>query len=299
MKERLYMQSPNMNILNGYSEVYNEWRHYISGDYATGFVNPKITSLLFNRIWLPEGLQMELCGEKDIPNWIFATDFGKIAYVEASLANCGQSINVFKESENDSAINYYTSYYRNMSIKQYVSNIKERFNIDVTPVYHNATTFEKDFCIENIKEVNNNAIQICVTNFPEIDEKTLTWEQVIDIRKSGKHIALQRFRKWLIYELIDKDEDEILYIFEKELDNYRSTLHKFGVKTIVGGFTTLFSAIAAILERLNGGMFDNIATTLSITCMAATYTTQQLSDYSELRRYPIAYVYDVIKKVNK
>lgn len=261
--------------------------------FATGFVNPKTTSLFFDNIWLPSDM-MDGLSDKDkiiIDRFCLATDFGKEAYIGAAELNCGiRRVNCDNEEE----MLYYSSFHRNMTIRQYAESIKRRFNIDVVPIYLKPTQFDLDNHQENC--IKTNAIQLCVNDFPMVDESHLEWEQVSDFR-IDYYNEMRRFYLWSLNEFKEKSENEIIENINKELDDFKFALKKHGILTSIGGFTAILSASASLISSIEGGVLNQIGAGLSISCGLITYAVQQATEYIETRRSPIAYIYDIERRL--
>lgn len=264
-----------------------------SRKYATGFVNPKTTALFFDNIWLPNDMMDELSGRERVyfNRFLVATDFGKEAYIGAVRSNIGHTrVNCDDEDE----VAYYSSYHRNMSIRQYTESIKRRFNIDVIPIYLKPTQFDLDNYQENCSRVN--AIQLCVSEFPMVEESSLEWEQVWEF-KIDHNSEFRRFYLWSLDEFKEKSYSEIIDNINKELDDFKFSLKKHGILTSIGGFTAILSASATLISSIEGGLLSQIGAGLTISCGLITYAAQQATEYIETKRNPIAYIYDIEKKL--
>lgn len=260
--------------------------------YATGFVNPKTTALFFDNIWLPNDMMDELSVRESyyFNRFCIATDFGKEAYIGAAELNVGQ----YRVRCDEEEITYYSSFHRNMSIRQYTESIKRRFNIDVIPIYLEPTQFDLDNNIEDGSEVN--AIQLCVSEFPMVDESHLEWEQVWDFRRDH-YGEMRRFYLWSLDEFREKNSSEIIENINKELDDFKFSFKKHGILTSIGGFTAILSASATLISSIEGGLLSQIGAGLTISCGLITFAAQQATEYIETKRNPIAYIYDIEKKL--
>jgi len=238
--------------------------------------------------------RMKYSGEMDI---FLVTDYGGRAYIDAIYSNiCQCYVGI---SDNIDEIEYFTSNHRNFTINQYARSIEKLFNIHVTPMYHEPTQFERDFT-QYEQQTEFSLMQICMDNIPEIDESLLKWEQINEIRHDRNEIEkLRRFRLWSFTELSGKSKEEIRCEFEKELDDYKFALKKHGIMTSMGGITTVLSASATVLDGINNGLLSGIAAGVTVTSAIIYFTAQQIAEYFETSRKPIAYVYDIAKKLKK
>lgn len=172
-------------------DIFDQYR-YRRELHATGFVNPKVTTLFFDRVWIPCDIteynsndfkSISKLIERDsvgfFANFYLSYDYGALAYMGAAELNCGRRI---IQTDNISEIEYYTSHHRNMAIKEYAQSIKRRYNIDVVPVYLDATAFEQE-ADNSLDNAQSKVISICIDNFPKIAEENLDWEQVLDFKR--------------------------------------------------------------------------------------------------------------------
>lgn len=213
---------------------------------------------------------------------------------------------------------FLTSYNRNEVIR-FVANKCINRGIELVPIFHDLTDFEKSLLMsgplnlteEELSECINyylakipkrevNAIVATIKSIPVIIEDDLSWNQVKDIRRDKKAIrALRRFRTWASQELEGKSQNEIEDILGKELDDYKYALNKHGVLTTVGGFTTVLSmasTIAGAIGANEGSQLQIVAAGFSISAGIITFSAQQLYEYFDTRRQPLAYLYDIVNK---
>ena len=84
-------------------------------------------------------------------------------------------------------------------------------------------------------EGNREAIVSTLSGLEIVDERKITWQQVIEFRKDKRSLQkYRRFLHWLDKDMIGKSfafiEDDIAI----KLEDYKSSLKKHGVKTIIG-----------------------------------------------------------------
>jgi hypothetical protein len=122
--------------------------------------------------------------------------------------------------------------------KQYVSNMirsmaksfSEKYGIPIAVVC--ASEKERDTLY---KEGEREVVATVLSNLEIVDEKKLTWQQVMDFRKDK--ISLQKYRRllhWLDKEMIGKSQAFIEDDIAQKLVDYESTLKKHGLKTVLG-----------------------------------------------------------------
>lgn len=298
-----------------------------SQTYATGFVNPKTTLLFFDKLWLPSEIAERKIYQKKsgLSRFFLATDYGAKEYFIAEHSNIGYPCKTIASDnflatdyrdkvyyETDYSNNehprysieanniiYYTTHHRNSTIRKYVESIKDRFDVDVTAIYHKPTKFEQDYKI-NRRAPDFNSIQFCIDNVPEIDEELLDWDQVFAFRQDTVEVEkLQRFKLWFAADLSQKTEDEIVSTFEKNLDDYKRALNKHGILTSLGGFSTLITASSALFQLVEQGVFNQVIAGVSIAASLVYTVAEAHTSHTETRRNPIAYIYDISKKLSR
>lgn len=272
--------------------------------HATGFINPKATTLFFDRVWLPCGIteydsnefnSISKLIEKDsvgfYQNFYLSYDYGALAYLGAAELNCGRKI---LKTENISEIEYYTSHYRNMAIKEYAQSIKRRYKIEVVPVYLDSTVFEEE-SDNHLENVQSKVISVCIDNFPKIAEENLQWEQVLNFKRDYDAVkALHRFHRWIRLELNEKSKSEIEDTLLKDLEDYKFALKKHGVLTTTGAISTIIAAVPSIFEVF-GGTANYIPVSISLAAGISIYTIDKTIEFYEKKREPIAFIYDMVK----
>lgn len=288
-----------MDILNYYSD----------DKIAIGVVNPKTTSLFYDKIWVPASL---------IYSNIWMNEYKQIPYevriiedIEAEIFKEGPYSNYFYASMRNKGGDTIEDTYkytrnRNEAILIATQRFKTLYGIDVTPFFFDYTDFEKSFLKLNDTEgkaeywiKNRDIIKITVDKIASIVEKSLSWEQVLEFKRDKNSVQkLRRFRNWCTYDLKDKSINEVVEILNQSYDDYCFTLKKHGIKTKVGSFTTLLSTTGTIISMLEAGNIENIATSLSLSATLLTYTVSKIIDYMDYknRKEPIAYIYDVLKE---
>lgn len=278
--------------------------HFKRKLHATGFVNPKVTTLFFDRVWIPCDIteynsndfkSITKLIERDsvgfFENFYLSYDYGALAYMGAAELNCGRRI---MQADNISEIEYYTSHHRNMAIKEYAQSIKKRYNLDVVPVYLDASAFEQEAEIP-LDNAQSKVISVCIDNFPKIAEENLDWEQVLDFKRDDASVdALYRFHRWIRLELNDKSKNEIEDILIKDLEDYKFSLKKHGILTTTGAISTVVAALPSVFE-IFGGTANFIPVSISLAAGISIYTINKTVEFYEKKREPIAFIYDMVK----
>lgn len=282
---------------------------------ATGIVKPKTTALFFDKLWIPEGYEnydincnipkeirfrinkpsMEIEDKLTIKTDSFLSS--PLPFIERDIYEFGKikGLENFKEYKGK---RFFSSKSRNKGLSKVVFTFKKYFNIDITPIYLSPTQFDIDFK-EKKTRINNNenpVVIICTEQIPSILEEKLEWEQVLEFRCDKKAVEkLIRFRNWVNIELLDCKKEVILSKFELALDEYKNALKKHGIETIAGGFSTVLTSSAMILENIGEGINIQSSVGLSIVAGLTVFTMEKYLSYKETRNNPIAYIYDVFK----
>lgn len=210
---------------------------------------------------------------------------------------------------------FLTSFNRNEAIR-IITNTYHLSGIEIIPIFVEQTDFERSLLMNGpidysrkehavmresyetaIPKREVNAIAATLKSVSMIVEDSLSWDQVIDIRRDGECVnALHRFRTWASQELDGRSQNEVVEIIGKELDDYSYALKKHGVLTSVGGFTTMLSMASTIVGAIEKSQAELIAAGLMVSAGVITFSAQQLYEYFDTKRHPIAYIYDVIDK---
>lgn len=290
---------------------------------ATGLVKPKTTSLFFDKIWLPE-----------IENIVFDETIPRnILYVPPILPqdiirfrtlmdhnvkmNRRENINFefhmmsntelpISQIKNEKKIKYdeiefKSSHNRNRGIREFVESMKKRYDVDITPIYIDKVSFEDDFFDDTNKDIDNcNPIAVVLEQVPLIYEEKLEWEQVQEIRKDKKSIArLHKFRNWVSTDLSKCSKEEIICTYDKTLEEYKEALKKYGITTAMGAFSIVLNSAGMIIEKFGQDVYNQLSAGIMITAGLTAFTVNQCQTYIEEKNKPIAYIYDILKKIEK
>jgi len=283
---------------------------------ATGIVKPKTTALFFDKLWIPDGYEnydincnipeeIQFRINKPLPmdiEYKLRTETSSFysnpsPFIERDIYDLGKikELENFKEYKGK---RFFSSKSRNNGLSKVVLTFKKFFNIDIIPIYLSPTQFDIDFNKKKTR-INNNenpVVIICTEQIPSILEEKLEWEQVLEFRCDKKAVEkLFRFRNWANIELLDCKREVIISKFELALDEYKNALKKHGIETIAGGFSTVLTSSAMILENIGEGINAQSSVGLSIAAGLTVFTVEKYLSFKETRNSPIAYIYDVFK----
>lgn len=283
---------------------------------ATGIVKPKTTALFFDKLWIPDGYenydincnipkeirfrinkQLSTNNKYKLRTNSFLIE--PLQFIEKDIYGVDKikKLENFKEYKGR---RFFSSKSRNSGLSKVVFTLKKYYNIDITPIYLNPTQFDIDFNDKKtrINNIENPIVIICTEQIPFILEEKLEWKQVLEFRYDKKSVAkLLRFKNWVNIELLDCKREVIISKFELALDEYKNALKKHGIETIVGGFSTVLSSSAMILENIGDGINVQSSVGLSIATGLTVFTVEKYLSYKETQNNPIAYIYDVLKVI--
>lgn len=317
---------------------------------ATGFVKPKITSLFFDKIWLPKSLVAFSREFYDIPREVLIIEQTELEleidsviksgnhYLESTKQNipytsgeyysimmqrndCKPVVfdlysndndlrSVFSKSDFDEPHNYRFSKNRNNAIFVSAENFCRKYNLHISPIFHDLTEFEKEIQLIRQQDLqknsalqntirrpntltNKNVLAICIQDFPSIIEEELSWEQVLDIRKDNKNRErIKRFTQWSSRRFKKMSPDEIRETLEYELEEYKKALKEHGIKTLVGSFSTLISSASSLRSILENSQ-EALLPLLAIVSVSITFSVNTYYSNLKNKNNPIAYLYEL------
>lgn len=242
----------------------------------------------------------------------------------------------YSVGKNYDDIHFLFSKSRNEGLTHIVTLFKKIYNIEVVPIYFDHTAFEdsvlsydekkyeiqvyRNFGIKldqlldqsqietirkqirhlNLDNKEHSAYEICISNLPIAVEKNLEWKQVLELRKDTNSIKkIRRFKSWVDLELDGKSPELVKESLEIALEDYKQSLKKHGIITMLGCITTILSSSASAIGAISGDLTSHVATGLTITSGLLTFTASQLSEFFEKKREPIALIYDLEDKYSK
>jgi hypothetical protein len=196
---------------------------------------------------------------------------------------------------------YYSNYMR-MAAKSFSG----KYGVPVSVVC--ASGKERSILYE---EGNREVVASTLSNLGIVDERKLTWQQVLEFRKDK--INLQKYKRllhWLDKEMIGKSRAYIEDDIAQKLEDYESSLKKHGIKTVIGTIEEVLdgkylfgvsSAIGSISLAGHPGLGILAGTGLMIGKMAVKLGQTWL-DFNDTERganSEISWVYEAKKKLKK
>ena len=282
--------------------------------YATGLVRPKTTSLFFDRIWvpnlpkystfheIPEEVKMPLPGDKSnlITNFFVNTTLIPEVMQRLIASNWHMDIMLYYagllRDLSDDKCAFLCSQGRNHALLNVVNQFRH-LGIDVVPIFHSKTEFEN--CAKHSFTDRHNSFyhEVIIKGLPIILEDSLSWHQVLEIRKDKSSIKrMRRFRSWASTVISDEKPEVIRDVLFREIEEYEHALKKHGVLFAVDGIATVLSASSTISSALLGSKMELVGAGLAITAQIITFAAKEAVDYIDTTRSPIAYIYELSRK---
>jgi len=89
----------------------------------------------------------------------------------------------------------------------------------------------------------SNAIELAFMNIPAINDKNLSWEQVIQIKEDVDSISdLRKMKSFLFDNYNNKEESYIRDDIEQKIDNFKKAARKHGVETRLGAIKQILNS---------------------------------------------------------
>ncbi len=207
---------------------------------------------------------------------------------------------------------FHLSFYRNNFLVLVAQELKQKYNIDLIPILFDRTDFEKALekekairlmkqaGMKSSNEIETNVYEAIITCNQMIDEDKLSWEQVLEIRKDKiERVKLKRFRAWADANFDNYTKEQITDTIGKTYNDYIAALQKHGVNTLVGSMSTVLTEAAiGVLSTWGGNTVNYVGLGLQIA-VGAIPLGKTVVDYIKIRKQPIAYYYDIVRKTSQ
>lgn len=270
--------------------------------YATGVVNPKTTAVFYDKLWVPHYGVFINEEERDyfskIPKEI-VLQFEVSEYRDKldSIFRYAMIQNAYFNKFDLTYWEYMYSKWRNKSLLQIANTLHDAFKIDITPIFFDKTDFESSLSYNNDNEtVSAEAIEFVIKGIPTILEDELDWEQVMEFRKDKKCVAsAKRLMRWANCECDGLTCNDVKEKLEQEFDEYLFAIKKHGIQITTGAISTMLSSCTPIIDMINGNNKSILVGATSISVLLLTYTVDKVISNMELRRSPMACIYNLKK----
>jgi hypothetical protein len=160
-------------------------------------------------------------------------------------------------------------------------------------------------------EGNKSTVVTTLGNLKIVNEDSLEWEQVQELRSDSQtRDNYRRFFHWLDKEMIGKSQAFIEDEISNKLSDYEEALKKHGIKTIIGTLKEILDgnflfgtgAIAGITAFASEPILGIFAEAGLIIAKLSISIAEKKLDYEEIEKGPnseISWVYEVNKLANK
>lgn len=173
------------------------------------------------------------------------------------------------------------------------------------------TVFSSDE-LQNVlyNEGDRSVISAAMEKLQIVDEKNITWDQVLELRRDRKSRAkYKRLLHWFDKEMVGKSQSFIIDEISIRLEDYENALKKHGIKTVIGTLreildgkfligSTAISGLAAMATGPISGLLTEAGLIISYVTIKLV---EKKLDYEEIEKGPnseISWVYEV-KKLGK
>jgi len=224
----------------------------------------KTAALIYDRVWAPPSYAQKppdsimVYGGTDLEIWIQAITI----YLE-SISDFGVHLSTDLTNTPLSFLSSTRAIERAL-----VEALARNFGVDATPIYSSVAARQEEYRLGQYE-----VIVASLTNLEVVDERALTWEQVLEFRNDvDMQSKYRRFVHWLDEAMVGKSQRFIEDEMHQRLEDYRASLRKHGITAAVG---TLESLVDPKFVGAVSALFAGVAFTAGVT--AAAVTTAALS----------------------
>lgn len=201
---------------------------YTYPSYGVAYNNPKLAALFFDKIFSPQAQEVpnDILIPDPLSQWqrkdLFKTFMMILTQENAKKVGTDNPINLLSD-----VYALFTSFALNETGRESV------------PIF--STTLFSNYGAESI-EISN-AIQISINNIPQIDESTLSWEKILEIRSDPDAInKLRRFRLLIYSEFKDKSKQYIEDTLLVKLEDYNNICKKHGLDVFLTSTSNILNS---------------------------------------------------------
>lgn len=193
-----------------------------------------------------------------------------------------------------------------ISSEKILAEIYRRAGLHVVPVFENATFRKTEYT-----HGNQAVLLHTIDNLDIIDEQSLEWDQVHEIRKDQpSRIALRNLSHWLDKEMVGQPANYISDELALRLDNYQRAVRKHGVKTVVGALQQVItpqylagaSAVGAAVDFIMKQPFFSLLASGAVVLAGATLSLAEIllrREDVDLEHREVLYIYNLKKRREK
>lgn len=260
---------------------------------AVAIRNHKTAALIFDRIWGPKTLHV------GIPDELLVWGATPFEIIFMSLGAAGAD-----DVAGSLTRELFTEHGAAPLQRGIASALVSAHAIQAIPTYASAAALESEYAAGR-----RDVIVAALTNLEVVDERLLTWEQVLEFRADPiSRRDYRRMLNWLDRDMIGKTAQQVTDEIADRLESYHSALRKHAIGTTAGVVESLIDpkflaavasvtgAIALTTELLAGVASASALVAARIACSLA----KRAVDRPELRtgaNAVVAYVHEVSKLV--
>ncbi|MDP1563583.1 MAG: hypothetical protein Q8M16_19565 [Pirellulaceae bacterium] len=261
---------------------------------AVSVASPKTASLFFDRVWCMDsrapsdiGVRFNSLEEKMC--------LGLTSSLVQSLAEATDATEEkLLEVEQKMMSVEFEAKFASMFESAILSPVKRLTGRDI-PIFSSSSAASREVFPVGDKA----AVLAIVDNVPLIDEKKLTWDQVIELRKDADaQKKLRRFLHWLEKDYANRPIQFIREAIELKLSEYNDALEKHGIEKSLGRTSMMLDGGFWMALLLSWNEFAGLA---GISIMGTRLVLEHYR-YQRSRRElndqnPAAYIYEVRSRI--
>lgn len=194
----------------------------------------------------------------------------------------------------------------NLLARQSAKSLSQKYKINISTQFSNSEIQSKLF-----QEGDKDVIISTIENLKIVDEKNLSWEQVLELRNDEEsQKKYKRFINWLDKEMPGKSQAFIEDDIAIKLEDYEIALKKHGIKTIIGTVKEIIDGKFLLGSAAFSGSayFQSQSPSMALLtqglllgCKIAISLAEKKLAYDEIEKganSEISWVYEVNKKTN-
>ena len=189
-------------------------------------------------------------------------------------------------------------------LRELHSELTATIGVPPTILYADASACNLDY-----KHGSSEVITAAINNIALVDEKQLSWDQVLEFRKdSAARAKYRRLARWVDAELVSKAPAQVLDEIAIRLDDYDWALRKHGIHCAAGSlsclldptFATLVSASTAAGMLASGSPWGALlGISLAVGKSLVSFATSYVDGKDDIRgnNFEVAYIHEVRRQV--
>jgi hypothetical protein len=268
---------------------------------ALSVMRPKTAALAFDRVYRLPILNEPVPAEIGF----YGATFPELTYCAAALMiMASEEVGFTIQGFHDAPKTRTPDENERRSLFALCSDLATNYGRLPTIFFHNQTARETD-----MPGGPHSVLFAAITDVGLVDEKAISWDQVLEFRKDiDARTKYRRFVRWIDAELRAQSASEVGDLVAFRLDDYEWALKKHGISTWLGAITSLIdpkfigaaSAVAAATTLSSDKLWGALmGLSLAIGKAAVTFGTTKLSAVQERRstNYEVAYVHEIKRQL--